>query len=254
MNRTVMIIIAVVVVVAAALYVVFRGGGPGDDTIRIATEGAYPPFNMRNEQGELVGFDVDIARALCERMESECEIVAQDWDGIIPGLVADKYDAIIASMSITAERDEQVDFTNKYYTSHLRFVAEPGTDVSDAALADKTIGAQRGTIAAQYLEDTYGDQVEVKLYDTQEAAFLDLTNDRLDAILADVFPAYDWVQENEGYELVGPKLMPNDEIAVAVREGDDELRQRFNEAIAAIREDGTYQEINAKYFPFDIYE
>jgi len=249
-----MLVVAAIVVVAVVLYFVLGQGVGGGDKVRIATEGAYPPFNYTTEGGELAGFDVDIARALCDQMNAECELVAQDWDGIIPGLVANKYDAIVASMSITAERDEQVDFTDKYYTSHLRFVAEPGTDVSEDALEGKTIGAQRGTIAAQYLEDTHGDAVDVKLYDTQEAAFLDLKNGRLYAILADVFPAYDWVQANDGYELVGPKLMPNDEIAIAVREGDDELRQRFNEALAAIRENGTYQEINEKYFPFDIYE
>lgn len=106
---------------ASAMFVT---AAQAQDTIKIATEGAYPPFNAKDASGALIGFDVEIANALCEEMKMKCEIVAQDWDGIIPGLVAKKYDAIVASMSITDERKEKVDFTGRYYSNYLRIVAK----------------------------------------------------------------------------------------------------------------------------------
>ncbi|MBY4678645.1 ABC transporter substrate-binding protein [Marinobacterium arenosum] len=226
------------------------------DKIRIATEGAYAPFNMVDANGELVGFDVDIARALCEEMKADCEIVAQDWDGIIPGLRARKYDAIIASMSITEERLRVVDFSEKYYSNVLAFVAakDKSLETSKEGLKGLTIGAQRATIAGQQLEDVYGDVVNVKLYDTQDNAYLDLTAGRLDGLLSDKFPAYDWLrtEEGQGFEFKGADIDINDEIGIAVRKGD-KLKDKFSTAIKAIVENGTYEKINAKYFPFSIY-
>ncbi|MDO6682389.1 MULTISPECIES: ABC transporter substrate-binding protein [unclassified Oceanobacter] len=226
------------------------------DKVRIATEGAYAPFNMTDNQGNLIGFDVDIAKALCAEMKADCEIVAQDWDGIIPGLRARKYDAIIASMSITEERLRVVDFSEKYYANMLAFVGPEGKtlDVTKAGLKGKVIGAQRATIAGQYLEDNFGDIVDVKLYDTQDNAYLDLANGRLDGIMSDKFPAYDWLRtdDGKGFEFKGDDLDIDDHIAIAVRKGD-KLANKFSAAIKAIRANGKYAEINAKYFPFDIY-
>ena len=129
-----------------------RRGRPARRTrIKIATEGAYPPFNGKDASGELVGFDLDIAKALCEEMKVKCEIVAQDWDGIIPGLEAKKYDAIAASMSITDERKQKVDFTDRYYSNYLRIVAKKGSGITGAdGLTGKTVGAQRSTVAATW--------------------------------------------------------------------------------------------------------
>jgi polar amino acid transport system substrate-binding protein len=227
------------------------------DKIRIATEGAYPPFNMKNAKGELIGFDVDIARALCAEMKADCEIVSQDWDGIIPGLLAKKYDAIIASMSITEERKRKVAFSEKYYSNYLRFIAEKdsGLTVSDSGLKGKTLGAQRATISAQHLEDNYRRSADVKVYDTQEAAFLDLKAGRLDAVLVDAYPGYDWLSksENSGYDFVGDQIDIDDQIGIAVRKGDTALADKFNQAIKAILENGEYSRVNADYFPFSIY-
>ncbi len=246
-------IIALAGAMAAALAFAMTGA-KAQDTIRIATEGAYPPFNMKNADGELIGFDVDIAKALCAEMETDCEIVAQDWDGIIPGLVADKYDAIVASMSITPERDEKVDFTDRYYSNYLRIVAPKDSGIGGQDdLAGKTVGAQRATIAANWVEDNLGRTATVKLYDTQTAAYSDLEVGRLDALVSDVYPAYDWMKDKEDFEFVGERIDIDDQIAIAVREGDDALREKFNAALEAIRESGKYAEINEKYFPFDIY-
>jgi len=226
------------------------------DKLRIATEGAYAPFNMVNAQGQLEGFDVDIARALCAEMKVECEIVAQDWDGIIPGLRAKKYDAIVASMSITKERQRVVEFTERYYSNVLAFVAAKGSniDTSKDGLKGLNVGAQRATIAGQYLEDNLGDVVNVKLYDTQDNAYLDLGAGRLDVLLSDKFPAYDWLKTDagNGFEFKGADIDINDEIGIALRKGS-KWRTRLNDALQAIVANGTYEKINAKYFPFSIY-
>ncbi|WP_156948410.1 ABC transporter substrate-binding protein [Marinobacterium jannaschii] len=247
-------IIATASVIAGAMFA--AQGALAGDKIRIATEGAYAPFNMVDASGQLTGFDVDIANALCKEMKADCSIVAQDWDGIIPGLRARKYDAIIASMSITKERLRVVDFTERYYSNVLAFVAPEGKtfETSKEALKGKTIGAQRATIAGQYLEDNLADVVTVKLYDTQDNAYLDLSSGRLDGLLSDKFPAYDWLQTDaaKGFEFKGADIDINDEIGIAVRKGD-KLKAKLNAALDAIRANGEYDKINAKYFPFSIY-
>lgn len=226
------------------------------DKIRIATEGAYAPFNMVDASGALIGFDVEIANALCAQMKADCEVVAQDWDGIIPGLRARKYDAIIASMSITEERLRVVDFSEKYYSNVLAFVTPKGSTVetSKAGLKGLTVGAQRATIAGQYLEDNLSDTVNIKLYDTQDNAYLDLASGRLDVLLSDKFPAYDWLKTEDGQKFAfnGGDIDINDKIGIAVRKGDS-LKDKFSAAIKAIVADGTYGKINEKYFPFSIY-
>jgi len=226
------------------------------DKIRIATEGAYAPFNMVDASGALIGFDVEIANALCAQMKADCEVVAQDWDGIIPGLRARKYDAIIASMSITEERLRVVDFSEKYYSNVLAFVTPKGSSVetSKAGLKGLTVGAQRATIAGQYLEDNLSDTVNIKLYDTQDNAYLDLASGRLDVLLSDKFPAYDWLKTEDGQKFAfnGADIDINDQIGIAVRKGDP-LKDKFSAAIKAIVADGTYGKINEKYFPFSIY-
>lgn len=227
------------------------------EKIRIATEGAYPPFNMKNAKGELIGFDVDIAKALCDQMKADCEIVAQDWDGIIPGLLAKKYDAIIASMSITEERMRKVSFTDPYYSNYLRFIAKKGSGltVSQAGLKGKNLGAQRATISAQHLEDNFRKSAKVKVYDTQDAAFLDLKAGRLDAVLVDAYPGYDWLTkpENGEYDHIGDTIDINDKIGIAIRKGDKALADKFNKALKALLDNGTYKSINANYFPFSIH-
>ncbi len=224
-------------------------------TLRIATEGAYPPFNHKNTTGELVGFDVDIAKALCAEMKVKCTIVAQDWDGIIPGLLAKKYDLIVASMSITDERKQKVAFTHHYYSNFLQFVAKKGAGLTPTVdgLKGKTLGAQRSTVASQYLEDKFRKSARIKVYDKQTAAWLDLTSGRVNAVLADIYPAYDWVKKNPGYEFVGKKIDIDDKIGIAARKEDKELVEKVNHALKAIRENGTYKKINDKHFPFDIY-
>jgi lysine-arginine-ornithine-binding protein len=221
--------------------------------LRIATEGAYPPFNSVDANGQLVGFDVDIAKALCAEMKANCEIVAQDWDGIIPALVANKYDAIIASMSITDERKQSIDFTNKYYSNYLAVIAPSGGVTGPSDLNRKTVGAQRSTLASQWAEDQLMGRASIKLYDTQTAAYADLQAGRLDAMVSDIYPAMDWLTSVSGFQLAGEKIDINDQIGIGIRQNEAGLKAAFNTAIDAIRTNGVYAEINAKYFSADIY-
>ena len=221
--------------------------------LRIATEGAYPPFNSVDANCQLVGFDVDIAKALCAEMKANCEIVAQDWDGIIPALVANKYDAIIASMSITDERKQSIDFTNKYYSNYLAVIAPSGGVTGPSDLNRKTVGAQRSTLASQWAEDQLMGRASIKLYDTQTAAYADLQAGRLDAMVSDIYPAMDWLTSVSGFQLAGEKIDINDQIGIGIRQNEAGLKAAFNAAIDAIRTNGVYAEINAKYFSADIY-
>jgi polar amino acid transport system substrate-binding protein len=236
-------------------------GAQAQDKLIIGTEGAYPPFNNVTADGKVEGFDIDIANALCEEMKVTCEIVTQDWDGIIPALEAKKFDAIIASMSITEERKLKVDFTNKYYnTPPAIAVAKDSTitDVSPAALAGKTIGAQGSTIHQNYMESAYKDS-EIKSYPTAEEYKLDLANGRIDAVNDDVMVLKGWVESAEGAccKILGT-ITPDPKIhgegaGIAVRKGETELRDKLNAAIDAIRKSGKYDEIAKKYFDFDVY-
>lgn len=221
------------------------------DVLRIGTEGAYAPFNYTNADGTLGGFDVEIANAICADMEVTCDITAQDWDGIIPGLKAGKYDAIVAAMSVTPEREQQVSFTEPYFSNTLVFLAKKDSsfDPSDSSdINAHSIAAQRSTISSQWLENTYP-KANMKLYDTLSNAFLDLGSNRVDAMVSDKLPALEWLGTSAGsdYALKGEEIDINDNFAIAVRPGDA-LQEKINQSLANIKADGTYDEIHQKYF------
>ena len=230
------------------------------ETLRIGVEGAYPPFSSITPSGELVGFDIDIAKALCEEMAVECTLVDQDWDGIIPALLARRYDAIIASMSITEERKQVVDFTDKYYHTPAAFVARDGDEFDfDGGLDGVRVGVQRATTHDTYVTDNFP-QAQVVRYGTQEEANLDLVAGRIDMMLADSIALDEGflkTDAGQGFDFTGPR--PTDPrwfgegAGIAVRKGEDDLRERLNAAIVAIRESGVYEEIQGRYFDFDVY-
>jgi arginine/ornithine transport system substrate-binding protein len=229
--------------------------------VRIGTEGAYPPFNYMSPDGQIVGFDVDIAMALCERMQVDCTLVQQDWDGMIPALLAKKYDAIVASMSITDERRQKVEFTKKYYQTPGRFVAKKGAnfDISKEGLAGRKVGVQRATTHDSFLTDNFGDS-EIVRYASQDEANLDLVSGRVDLLLADsVTLSESLLKTDQGkeFEFVGPAYADPKwfgyGVGIALRKADTDLRDKFNEAIDAIRADGTWDKIAQKYFDFDVY-
>lgn len=223
----------------------------------ICVEGAYPPFSYTTESGAIEGFDIDIANALCAQMGKTCEMQKTDWDGIIPALLERKCDAIIASMSITEERKKVIAFTNKYYHTPGQFVGKEGMTLDD--VAGKVVGVQRGTIHQAFMEGEFPD-VELKLYGSQDEAFLDLAAGRIDATMVDSVAALDGFLKTDagaGFAFFGPTYSivkyHGEGAGIGVRQGEDELREAFNAAIEAIRASGEYATINAKYFDFDVY-
>ena len=232
------------------------------ETLRVATEGAYPPFNSINASGEIVGFDVEIGLELCKRIKAECSMVAQDWDGIIPGLIANKYDFVIASMFITEERKKKVDFTDPYYLAamtHLVAKDSKITEFTPESMKGVVIGAQSGTTQSDFVEKTYPD-ADIRLYPTQDEASLDMASGRLDVMVGDVLPLLDWAtktKDGECCELRGEPITDpafvGDGVGIALRQEDDALRERLNKAIAEILADGTYKKINDKYFDLNVY-
>ncbi len=230
--------------------------------IRIGVEGAYPPFSAVTTSGELYGFDIDIARALCDEIGANCTLVQQDWDGIIPALLARKFDAIIASMSITEERKKKVAFSIKYYNTPGKFAQKKGAgiEISKEGLKGKTVGVQRATTHDNFVTEVFGDAVEVRRYGTQDEAYLDAKAGRLDLLLADSIAMAEGflsTEDGAGWEFVGPGFSDpkyfGEGAGVAIRKENEDLVELFNNAIQAIRENGTYKKINDKYFDFDVY-
>lgn len=229
--------------------------------VRMGTEGAYPPFNQIDKSGKLTGFDIEIGNALCDAMKVECEWVTSDWDGIIPALLAKKFDTIVASMSITDERKKKIAFTGKYYTTPVKFVAPAGSkiEITKEGLKGKIIGVQSGVVSENFVRGTFGDVAEVKAYGTQDEANLDFAAGRVDLLCADSFVLADFLKTADGKSaaFIGPEFNDpkylGEGIGIGVRQEDNELREMLNKAIAQIRADGTYEKINKKYFDFDVY-
>jgi polar amino acid transport system substrate-binding protein len=243
---------------SVAAIALFAGSASAQEKIVIASEGAYPPFNSLETDGTLTGFDIDIARALCEEMKAECELVTNDWDGMIPALQSKKFDAIIASMSITPERLQQVDFSKKYYNTGPAIAVPKDSEITDVdGLKGKTLGAQTSTTHANYAEKHMAGS-DLKLYPTADEYKLDIQNGRIDGVIDDVVVLSEWVKSEEGAccKILTPLPIDveiNGEGAgIAVRKGDP-LADKFTTAIAAIRQNGKYKEINDKYFDFDVY-
>ena len=250
-----------IIVFAAALALLPALAGAQDwKSVRIGVEGAYPPFSETKPDGSLVGFDIDIANALCDEIRAKCTMITQDWDGMIPALLARKYDAIIASMSITPERKKRVAFTNKYYSSPARFLKR-GSDnivIDKGRMSGLKVGVQQETAMDSFVTDNFGDVVDVRRYATQEDANNDMSTGRLDLLFSELGPGDDFIgSQNVRYEFVGPsytdKKWFGDGIGIAIRKYDQSLRRKLNNAIRAIRANGTYKRIQDNYFSYDIY-
>ncbi|ANY84026.1 ABC transporter substrate-binding protein (plasmid) [Microvirga ossetica] len=252
------------------------------DTVKIATEGAYEPWNFTGAGGKLEGFEIDLANDLCNRMKVKCEIVSQDWDGIIPALQAKKYDAIMAGMSITDERKKTIDFSNPYAAGPNGFLvakntplanmpgtgkaynlstqqaeAEKAIDALKPLLKGKTIGVQTSTIHSNFADKYLKDVAEIREYKTTEQHDLDLAAGRIDAVLADATALSGTLRKPEfkDYALVGPSItggLLGPGVGVGLRQGETDLKQMFNDAVAAAKADGTVKRLSEKWFKIDV--
>ncbi len=253
-----------------------------DRVVKIATEGAYAPWNFTAAGGKLEGFDIDLANELCNRIKVKCEIVAQDWDGIIPALQAKKYDAIMAGMSITDERKQVIDFAGPYADSPNGYLvakdsplakmpgtgqtynlvsqqpeAEKAIEATKPLLKGKTIGVQVSTTHPVFAEKYLKGTADIREYKTTEAHDLDLLAGRIDAVLADATAIIGTLDKPEfkDYTLVGPAItggIQGDGVGIGMRKEDVELKQKFNEAIKGATQDGTIQKLSLKWFKINI--
>lgn len=246
--------------VAGSMLLALAAAGPAA-ALNVCVEGAYPPFSETSPDGAIVGFDIDIANALCAEIGETCTMVKVDWDGIIPALLEKKCDAIAASMSATPERRQVIDFTARYYIIPNRFAGRKDAGLTDTpeGLAGKYVGVQRGTIHQNYMEAHFPD-VELQLYGTQDEALLDLEAGRIDAIMGDAIQieaGFLNTEAGKDYAFFGTDhydaAVHGDGAAIGVRQEDTELRDKLSAGIAAIRASGEYDEIQKKYFAFDIY-
>ena len=246
---------------AGLLALVTGSAAAGGHGLRVGVEGAYPPFSWKEADGSLKGFDIDLAMEVCKRMNHECVLVEQEWDGMIPALLAKKFDTIIASMSITEERKKKIDFTVKYYNTPAKLVAKKGAgfDGTGAGLKGKRLGVQRATTHQCSAEKLFPG-AELVLYATQEEVWQDLSAGRLDAQSSDSLQAYEGflaLDAGSGFDFLGDAI---DDVecqgvgaGFAVRKEDSALRDQLSQIILDIRADGTYKAMNDKYFAVDIY-
>ena len=217
--------------------------------IKIATESSYKPFSYTDADGNLIGYEIELVDALCAQMKAECEVISQDWDGLIPGLNAQKFDAAIAGMSITPERKEVVDFSDPYFHSGIILIGKKGDDLTIDSLKGQPIASQRSTVASQYLQDEHSD-ADIKLYDTQDNAYLDLTSGRVRGMMSDKVTGIDWLKTEAGqnYEVKGNEISSDDDaMGIAFRKGDP-LVAKFNKALSELKANGTYDQITGSYF------
>lgn len=227
--------------------------------VGIASE-PYPPFAAPDAAGNWVGWEVDMIAAVCAAAELECVVTPVAWDGMIPSLTSGQIDAIMASMSITADRLQTIDFSDKYYNTPTVVVAAKGSGITatDAGLAGKIIGVQVSTVHQDYAQ-THFKSAEIKLYQTQDEANQDLVAGRIDATQADSIALDAFLKSDTGAccENVGAVADDKDilglGVGVGLRKGEDDLKAKFNAGIAKVVADGTYEKVSAPYFASSIY-
>lgn len=227
--------------------------------LRIGTEAAYKPFAYVLPSGELTGFDIDITKALCEQMQVKCKIINQSYDGLIPALLVKKIDAIIASMSITPEREKTIAFAGPYYSAPALFAGPKGKNItiSEDGLKGLVVGVQRGTTMADYMAKNLPG-VKVQFYDTLDNSTLDLTSGRIDVVFADAVVLDEWLKSAQGarFAAIGDPIYDPATLGVGagigLRKADTELKDKFNAALKELLASGKYAEINKRYIPIDI--
>ncbi len=254
-------------------------GNVNADKIKIGTEGAYPPWNSKDASGKLIGFEVELAYTLCRYIGQQCEIVEQDWDGMIPALIMRKFDAIMAGMSITAERQKAISFSQGYADEVASLAVMKGSELEGidtpeginltlggsgvkktlktltGALAGKTVCTQTATIHQNFLESGDVGKINLRTYKTQDEVNLDLASGRCDVALAAAVAFTDYAEKSgKPVVLVGPTFSGGafgNGVGVGIRKDDTELLKAFNKAIEKARKNGDISRIATKWFGFD---
>ena len=219
--------------------------------IKLATEGGYPPYNFMDDSGKLAGYDVDVGTELCKRAQLECTFVTNDWDSIIPNLLAGNYDAIIDDMSITDERKQTISFSDPYFPPDpSTYVSLAGKTFDYNALKGLKIGAQVATIQIDYLNKTWKADNTILSYDTQDQELADLNAGNLDLVFLDGSVVGETVAGSNGkLKADGPDILIGDGVGIGMRKADTALTGKFNTALQSMKDDGTLDTLIAKFFP-----
>lgn len=237
-------------IIAAAALAALTTGAQAQDTLRVGTEGAYAPWNLVNDAGELTGFEIDLANAICEETGMTCEIVQNDWDSIIPNLVAGNYDVIMAGMSITEERLETINFTQDYYPPDpSKYIVATGTEIDFENMSGIRIGVQSNTIQAAYVEENFAEDNTVAAFATFDQSIADLAAGNVDVVLADGSSLEPVVANSGGaLEFIGEDVVVGGGVGGGVRKEDTELLATLDEALNALKADGTVDALRAEWF------
>jgi ABC-type amino acid transport substrate-binding protein len=251
-----------VLVVAVALWAIGipAASGRAEDALRVIISSDYPPFTYTTTDGTFAGFEIDLANAVCAVLGTHCQFAEMPFENMIPALIAGHGDAIVSSLSITAERKKVVAFTNRYYRNPMQFIAHKGFErpITAEGLKGLKIAVTPSTTAEVYARKSFGQLCDIVLIggvNEQDTMYQALVDGKVDLVLSDSLALWQLTASAQGRDLtfVGQPIYVDEEIGMAVRKEDDTLRERLNAAIARIRLDGTYEKINAKYFPFSIY-
>jgi polar amino acid transport system substrate-binding protein len=249
---------------AAALVLAAGLGAASAEPVKVGVAAEpYPPFSSPDASGKWVGWEIEIIDAVCAEAKLECAVTPVAWDGIIPALTTGKIDVIMSSMSITPERLQTIDFSDKYYNTPTAIMGTKGVkfDATPEGLKGKILGVQVSTVHEPYAKKHFADTAaEIKIYQTQDEANADLAAGRIDAVQADAIAVNAFLATDAGKECCDLKgeVAPDAEvlgpgIGAGLRKGDTELKDKINAAIKAIRANGKYDEISKKYFDVDVY-
>ncbi len=236
--------------IAAFAFAALAGGAQAQQ-VRIASEGAYAPWNFIDDNGKLAGFEIELGTELCKRASLDCTFIQNAWDTMIPNLNAGNFDAIMAGMSITEERKQSIDFSDNYKPpTPSTFLVPSGSTAALDAPKGLKIGAQTGTIQAAYAEQNYKADNTLVTFDTADQALADLNAGNLDAILAEKDYEAEVVAGSGGaLKIAGPEIPIGEGVGVGLRKADDELEAKFNAAIAEMKADGSLDALIVKWFP-----
>jgi lysine-arginine-ornithine-binding protein len=260
MKRALLPVLLALAMVPAGLPAMAHAQDP--QTIRFGVDPGYPPFESKAADGSLVGFDIDLGNAICKQLNQKCVWVEQSFDSMIPALKARKFDAILSAMSATETRRQQIDFTNRLYNGPSALIARSGTKLQPTAqaLQGQRVGVVQGSTQESFARAEWATKgVTLVAYQTQDQIYQDLVTGRLDAAFQSSVQAdYGFLKtpRGKGFALVGAPVTDSrvsGDVAIGLRKGDSALEQRLNQAIDAMRKNGSYQQVASKYFNFDIY-